>query len=330
MRKDWNFSSGRQGFSYADDVFDTDEPAYATGGWVTGGALRVQLGGVDNADVSRMSGGWTAGFALTETEDVTLTFRVKVSQSGGYERNEYSEVRVAIDGEVRMTGLRISGDGEGGGERTTGWRTVTIDLGELDPGQHELTLGGFNNLKTDRNESTTLLFDDVRLVGTPVEPVDGGDGDGGDGDPDGGDGDNDSGGGIDLEAFEARVFELTNAFRAKNGKDAFQNDTKLNAAAEDWSRSMANGDFFKHSTPAQVEEQGYDWRSWGENIAVGYSTPEAVVDGWINSPGHRANMLSDKFEELGVGYYYLANDSGSVSYRHYWTQVFGTEADSLV
>ena len=54
------------------------------------------------------------------------------------------------------------------------------------------------------------------------------------------------------------------------------------------------------------------------------------MQGWINSPGHRANMLSDNFEEIGIGYHYLANDTGSVNYRHYWTQVFGTEADSLV
>ena len=138
-----------------------------------------------------------------------------------------------------------------------------------------------------------------------------------------------AGGGIGLEAFEARVLALTNEFRIANGKDPFANDTKLNAAAEDWSRSMATGDFFRHSTPAQVEEQGYDWRAWGENIAAGYTTPEAVVNGWINSPGHRANMLSDNFEEMGVGYYYLANDTGSLNYRHYWTQTFGTEAVGL-
>ena len=44
-----------------------------------------------------------------------------------------------------------------------------------------------------------------------------------------------------------------------------------------------NGDFFRHSSPAQVEEQGYEWRAWGENIAAGYATLEAVVNGWINS-----------------------------------------------
>lgn len=321
MRKTWTFNGGAEGFGYADDTFRlTGEPDYASGAWArtggTGGsgALQVRLGGVDNADVAGMSGGWSTGFSLSGREDVTLTFRAKIVQSNAYERNEYSEVMVAIDGREQAVGVRISGDGAGGPERTTGWRTVSIDLGELEPGQHRLTLGGFNNLKTDAVESTRFLFDDVVLAGTPVASGGGGGG----------------GGGGGLEAFEARVLQLTNEFRASQGKDPFDNDAKLNAAAEDWSRSMATGDFFRHSSPSQVEEQGYAWRAWGENIAAGYATPEAVVNGWINSPGHRANMLSNNFEEMGVGYVYLANDTGSVNYRHYWTQVFGTEADSLV
>lgn len=314
MRQTWTFNSGAEGFGYADDTFRlTSKPSYATGAWAgSGGAdgsgtLGVTLGGVDNADIAGMSGGWTSGFSLGATEDVTLTFRVRLTQTNAYESNEYSEVLVAIDGQVRSVGLRIAGDGAGGAERSTGWRTVSLDLGELGPGQHRLTLGGYNNLKTEVTESTRILFDDVTLAGAPVT----------------------SGGGT-LEAFEARVLQLTNEFRAANGKAPLANDAKLNAAAEDWSQTMATGDFFRHSSPAQVEEHGYAWRAWGENIAAGYATPEAVVNGWINSPGHRANMLSDNFQEMGIGYAYLANDTGGVNYRHYWTQVFGTEADSLV
>ena len=81
------------------------------------------------------------------------------------------------------------------------------------------------------------------------------------------------------------MLELTNAVpRRATARTPLANDTKLNAAAEDWSRAMADGDFFRHSTPAQVEEQGYEWRDWGENIAAGYATPEAVVNGWITAP----------------------------------------------
>lgn len=134
-----------------------------------------------------------------------------------------------------------------------------------------------------------------------------------------------------LDAFEAEVLQLVNEYRAANGLGPLQSDPRLNAAADNWSEAMAEGDFFRHSTPAQVEEQGYDWRSWGENIAAGQPTPESVVNAWINSPGHRANILSDSYQEIGIGYYYLDDDTGSVNYHHYWTQTFGTEfGDAIV
>jgi hypothetical protein len=68
----------------------------------------------------------------------------------------------------------------------------------------------------------------------------------------------------------------------------------------------------------------------GENIAAGQTTPEQVVQGWINSPGHRANMLSNNYTEIGIGYEFLANDTGSVNYNHYWAQVFGKSLDGTV
>ena len=58
---------------------------------------------------------------------------------------------------------------------------------------------------------------------------------------------------------------------------------------------------------------GISYRSAGENIAMGYKTPEAVVDGWMNSSGHRANILNSSFTKIGVGY---------VKDGHYWTQIF--------
>ena len=69
---------------------------------------------------------------------------------------------------------------------------------------------------------------------------------------------------------------------------------------------------------------GYQWSGAGENIAAGYASPEDVMDGWMNSQGHRANILNCAFRDIGVGYVYLANDTGQVNYRHYWTQDFGT------
>lgn len=318
MKIEWKFTEGRDGFAYQDDTFRfTSNPAYASGayassGGYTGGGLRVSLGGRDEADIFGMSGGWSKTFALTQPENVTLSFRYNLTQSRDYEANEFSDVLASIDGQLFGTGgrdyvARVSGDGNGGSSRSTGWQIVTIDLGKLEPGQHTVKLGGYNNQKTTASESTTVRFDDVAVVSTPAnsaptptEPS--------------------------LTAFEDRVFELTNEFRVQNGQRPLENDARLNAAAEDWSQEMADGDFFRHSnTGALIEEHGYDWRAWGENIAAGQRTPESVVNAWINSPGHRANMLDTDFEDIGIGHVYLANDSGNVNYQHYWTQIFASE-----
>jgi Ca2+-binding RTX toxin-like protein len=93
---------------------------------------------------------------------------------------------------------------------------------------------------------------------------------------------------------------------------------------------MALQDYFSHtgkdgSTAAtRSKKVGYEAYYLGENIAAGYSTPQSVVQGWINSSGHRANLLNVNYTELGVGYEFLSNDTGSVNYYHYWTQVFGS------
>lgn len=131
-------------------------------------------------------------------------------------------------------------------------------------------------------------------------------------------------------AFITRVLELTNEFRAQNGLSGLKLNAELNAAAQGHSADMANQDYFNHigkngSEPwDRAKVVGYEARTMGENIAAGYTTPEAVVEGWKNSPGHRKNMLNGSFTELGVGYFYLANDTGSVNYNTYWTQLFGS------
>lgn len=131
-------------------------------------------------------------------------------------------------------------------------------------------------------------------------------------------------------AFINRVLELTNQFRAENGRAPLNLNLELNAAAQDHSEDMALQDYFSHtgkdgSQPwDRAKVVGYEAQSMGENIAAGQTTPESVVEGWKNSPGHRANMLNASYTELGVGYFYLQNDTGSVNYHHYWTQVFGS------
>jgi len=131
-------------------------------------------------------------------------------------------------------------------------------------------------------------------------------------------------------AFENEVLQLTNQFRSENGRSPLKLNVELNATAYGHSQDMAQQDYFSHtgkdgSLPwDRAKEVGYEARAMGENIAAGQRTPQEVVQGWINSPGHRANLLNANYTELGVGYYYLANDTGSVNYNRYWTQVFGS------
>ncbi|GAA0630536.1 CAP domain-containing protein [Streptomyces thermocarboxydovorans] len=117
----------------------------------------------------------------------------------------------------------------------------------------------------------------------------------------------------------ARVVELVNAERAKAGCSAVTVNSKLTKAAQDHSEDMAATGNMSHtgsdgSTPDQrITRAGYSWSAYGENVAYGYSTPEQVMEGWMNSPGHRENILNCNFKEIGVG------RSGT-----YWTQDFGT------
>jgi uncharacterized protein YkwD len=130
-------------------------------------------------------------------------------------------------------------------------------------------------------------------------------------------------------SFIDRVVELTNAQRSQAGLQPLRLNLQLNAAAQAHTEDMAIHDFFAHtalngSSPGdRTRLAGYSSSSVGENIAAGYATPEAVVQGWMNSPGHRANILNSSYEEIGVGYYYAANDTGKVNYKSYWTQNFG-------
>ncbi|NER08303.1 MAG: hypothetical protein F6K17_40045, partial [Okeania sp. SIO3C4] len=130
--------------------------------------------------------------------------------------------------------------------------------------------------------------------------------------------------------FINRVVELTNQERTQLGLSSLSTDPLLGQAAQTHTENMALQDFFEHtgldglSAGDRIEATGYDFSAWAENIAAGYLTPEEVVEGWMNSPGHRANILDPNLQEIGVGYYFLENDTGNVNFNHYWTQVFGT------
>ena len=131
--------------------------------------------------------------------------------------------------------------------------------------------------------------------------------------------------------FTEQVVTLVNQERAANGCGAVTMDERLRLAAQNHSQDMGLNDYFSHtglngSSPwDRILAQGYSYSQAGENIAVGYSSPESVVNAWMNSTqGHRENILDCNFVHIGMGYFYLANDTGNVNYNHYWTQVFAS------
>ncbi|WP_263164536.1 sigma-70 family RNA polymerase sigma factor [Streptomyces sp. SCSIO ZS0520] len=120
-----------------------------------------------------------------------------------------------------------------------------------------------------------------------------------------------------------QVTRLVNAERAKNGCGPVTANPKLQSAAQSHSDDMADRDYFSHTDPDggdpgdRITAAGYRWSTYGENIAAGQQTPSQVMEGWMNSEGHRANILNCGFKEIGVG---LRKDaSGPI-----WTQNFGT------
>lgn len=131
------------------------------------------------------------------------------------------------------------------------------------------------------------------------------------------------------EEFERRVIELVNQERANAGLQPVSFEPRLAQAAETHSQNMAFQDFFSHTGADgsefsdRMEAAGFELRGLrAENITVSHTTPEAAVESWMNSPGHRANILRPEFTQIGVGHYFVENDPGNVNWNHYWTQVF--------
>ncbi|WP_436776314.1 CAP domain-containing protein [Yinghuangia sp. YIM S09857] len=128
----------------------------------------------------------------------------------------------------------------------------------------------------------------------------------------------------DITRFRSEVIALTNAERANHGMGPLSAEPRLTQAAQAHSDDMAARDYFDHAgldgrQPAdRVRATGYDYSRVAENIAAGQPTPADVVEGWMNSPGHRANILTPELTQIGIG---IAHGG---SYRIYWTQVFGT------
>ncbi|MBQ7254941.1 MAG: hypothetical protein IJS31_01655 [Oscillospiraceae bacterium] len=119
--------------------------------------------------------------------------------------------------------------------------------------------------------------------------------------------------------YEKEVVELVNEQRAKYGLAPLTISAELCAKARIKSQDMASNNYFSHTSPTygspfdMMKSLGIRYSAAGENIAMGYASPSAVVTAWMNSEGHRANILSANYTTIGVGY---------VSSGNYWTQWF--------
>jgi uncharacterized protein YkwD len=144
----------------------------------------------------------------------------------------------------------------------------------------------------------------------------------------------------DWISAECRVLELVNERRAQGAHcgsegtfppaDPLSMQPQLREAARLHSQDMGERDYFSHDSPdgpngddllERVEAAGYtNWSFIGENIAAGQDSPDDIMDGWMDSPGHCSNIMNPDFTQIGIGYAQVS----SSSLIHYWTQDFGT------
>lgn len=122
--------------------------------------------------------------------------------------------------------------------------------------------------------------------------------------------------------YEQQVVELVNKERAAAGLPALKMNTKLAGVAEKKAEDLRDKNYFDHQSPTygspfdMMKQFGITYSTAGENIAKGQETPSEVMNGWMNSPGHRANILNADYTEIGVGY---VTDSNGTTY---WVQHF--------
>lgn len=127
----------------------------------------------------------------------------------------------------------------------------------------------------------------------------------------------------DEQAYKNKVLELVNAERENNGLSPLKWDDKLAAAAQSHCDDMVARNFFAHENPdgktphERIKETGASFMMTGENIAAGQDSPETVMMSWMNSDGHRANILNPSYTSIGIG---VTKGGG---YGIYWTQCFG-------
>ncbi len=127
----------------------------------------------------------------------------------------------------------------------------------------------------------------------------------------------------------AETIRLVNIQRARHGLAPLTADPRLTAAAQFHASYMAKNNCLDHTCrggPTFIErigKAGYPYRRAAENIAAGMASPAEVVDAWMSSKGHRANILNPDVDEAGVGHFLLDGDGGTRKWRHYWAMTYG-------
>ena len=122
-----------------------------------------------------------------------------------------------------------------------------------------------------------------------------------------------------VASYEHEVVRLVNEIRQQNGLKPLTENWELSRVARYKSQDMLDNRYFSHTSPTygspfqMIKAFGLSYRTAGENIAKGYAAPQAVVNGWMNSSGHRANILNVSYTQIGIGY---------VAQGNYWTQMF--------
>ena len=123
-------------------------------------------------------------------------------------------------------------------------------------------------------------------------------------------------------SMTSQVVNLVNSERAAQGLMALQKDSRLAALAQQKAEDMAKNQYFSQTSPTygsafdMLKAAGYSYKTAGENIAMGQKSAASVMDGWMHSSGHRANILHTSYEKIGVGYAVSADG------MPYWVQIF--------
>lgn len=129
-------------------------------------------------------------------------------------------------------------------------------------------------------------------------------------------------GSTQLGAYQQQVVDLVNKERRAAGLSELKVNAKLSQVAEVKAADMRDKNYFSHTSPTygspfdMMKQFGITYKSAGENIAKGQKTPQSVMNGWMNSQGHRENILSSSYTEIGVGY--VTDNKGNT----YWVQMF--------